>query len=140
MQVTSPVDGHLILLDVSSTGDVVQLFPNKYTLKQNTDHQVKAFKTIHIPSDEYKFSEDEIKFNAFDINPPAGTGKIIAIVTEDDVFPEFVSSIEDKFKVISSPDTYIQQITKRLSDVWKLDDVNRSVSWSMSTLDYSITD
>ncbi len=72
-RLTSPVDGRLLLLDLSDDGELIQLFPNQFTKKREGKDSglVKAGVTVTIPDAYYGIS--------FDATEP-GDGTIVAIV------------------------------------------------------------
>ena len=72
LQVTSPVDGWLVLYDESNDGKVVQLFPNDRSRLAGRDGRVRAGATLRIPDDSYGF--------ALVASEPRGRGRITALV------------------------------------------------------------
>ena len=47
--VTSPRSGELVLLDISPTGDMMQLFPNEYSLRDEVPTRIEAGEPKHVP-------------------------------------------------------------------------------------------
>lgn len=72
-RLTSPADGHLLLLDLADDGKLTQLFPNQFTRKRDgaASGLVKAGVPVTIPDAYYGIS--------FDATEP-GEGTIVAIV------------------------------------------------------------
>ena len=72
-RLTSPVDGRLLLLDLSDDGNLTQLFPNEFTRKREGKQSglVKAGVAVTIPDAYYGIS--------FDATEP-GEGTIVALV------------------------------------------------------------
>ncbi len=62
-------DAHLTLINIGTSGNVHQIFPNKY----QTNNFVEAGKTYSIPADEAPFQ--------FKLQSPAGTDTVKAIAT-----------------------------------------------------------
>lgn len=62
-------DCYVNLVNISSSGDITQIFPNRY----HTDNHVRAGIKYRIPGDNYGFD--------FYVTPPAGTERIYAIAS-----------------------------------------------------------
>lgn len=78
IKVSSPIDGHLVLLDLADTGELIQLYPNQYSRKKLGDgfDKIRAGSPVQIPDAYYGIS-----FNA----KTPGSGYLIAIISADPV-------------------------------------------------------
>lgn len=78
IRVTSPREGHLVLLDLSDTGELIQLYPNQYTRKRLGDDAdiIRAGQPTTVPDAFYGIS-----FNAKSL----GKGYLMAIVSPDPI-------------------------------------------------------
>ena len=130
-RVRSPFDGYLVILDINEQGDVTQIFPNRYSDAKNKNGQILANQLLELPDKEI------YGFDFFEAQPPVGKGRLIAIVTEDQVLPEAVSLNKD-LVVIDEPKVYIQNVVQSLTQVWSDDESNRAVAWQTKSFDYSI--
>jgi len=76
-QITSKVDGYLLIFDVNPSGKTTQLFPNTYSGAAGTAATIHAGQTIGFPSPG----------DGFDIQvpQPAGAGLVVAVVTKSPV-------------------------------------------------------
>lgn len=74
--ITSPVEGELILLDVSDDGTLTQLFPNQYTQGDRRQGYILANSPLVVPDAYYGIS--------FDATSPS-SGTLIALVTNGPV-------------------------------------------------------
>ncbi len=126
IRVSSERSGFLIALDVREAGDVVQLFPSKC---QRPNRQIAAGSTVTIPDGTYG-----CVFRATE----AGRGKIVAIVTEDNVPLNDLLNRNRDLSVVASPVDYLSDIADRLLDVWTGDPENRSTRWSLAEVPYSV--
>ena len=78
IKITSPKEGHLVLLDLSDTGELIQLFPNQFTKKRlglDAD-MIRAGQPTTVPDAYYGIS-----FNAKSL----GKGYLMAIVSADPI-------------------------------------------------------
>ena len=75
--VTSPRDGNLVLLDIDAVGDMVQIFPNEFSVASGVPVNVRAGEAKHVPD-----SALEPSFR-LRVSPPAGHGTLIAVVSDE---------------------------------------------------------
>lgn len=94
--VISSKDGYLHIFEISAAGDIVVLFPNKYS----SANRVRASTNVIVPHSIGGFN--------FLAQPPLGKSRIVAVVTRRD-FNLFASDIgkivgDGKFRAISNKD------------------------------------
>ena len=134
IQITSSEIGYLFLLDINSNGQLTRIFPNQY-VNQNLRIKkgfIKAGQTIVIPDDSYGFNFKAVK--------PVGNGLLVAFLIEE----EFVDGVvlPKEFESITTTQTYstLKQLNNYLNEMLETDDsIGRPIRWSITTLDYKIT-
>jgi len=135
IQITSPEAGYLFLLDINSAGHLTRIFPNQYTEQgpQMKSGFIKAEQTVIIPDSNYGFDFRAIK--------PIGKGLLVAFLIEE----EFVDGVvlPKEFESLNRAQTHatLKQLNHYLNEMLETDEsIGRSVHWSITTLDYKITD
>lgn len=136
LAVRSDVGGKLIVVDVNASGEVVQLFPNKFTIGEQVA-RISPGADLSIPGANYGFT-------AFKAIEPTGKGQLIAMVVPDS-FPveALIDSAEQRtrgFAPVSTPTNYwmnlVQQVVSavggRSGAEKKLD------GWGLGTAEYEI--
>ncbi len=73
--ISSSVDGYLIIFDVNPAGKLTQLFPNQYSANGGTPARIAAGQQVTFPAASDRF---EIK-----AGQPAGTGMVVAVVSKN---------------------------------------------------------
>jgi hypothetical protein len=121
--------GYLILLDINAKGEMLQIFPNRYSTP-TANNFVPAHRAVVIPGPDWGFT--------IEAQPPLGKSKLIAIFTEDKVEMNDLLGMHKDLEVIAEPTTYLADVTRRLQSVWVGDEVNRAVRWSKAVFEYSI--
>ena len=121
--------GYLILLDINAAGEMLQIFPNRYSTP-TADNFIPAGSTVVIPGPGWGFT--------IEAQPPVGKNKLIAILTEDRVEMNDVVARHQNLQTITQPTAYLADVTERLQSVWVGDDVNRPVKWSKAVFEYYI--
>ncbi len=129
-RVTSSRSGWLILLDINANGEVFQLFPNDIASAHGQDNRIQANRPITVPDAYYGF--------AFPAQEPDGHGQLMAIVTRDRVALADLLAENGDFSAIADGKHYLAQLAKRLQEVWRQDQTNRSADWSLAIADYEI--
>jgi hypothetical protein len=126
LQVTSPERGYLILLDVRATGEVVQLFPSRCARKERL---LRAGAVLMVPDATYgcEFRADK-----------AGNGRILAIVTKDNVPLDALLSRHRDLEVVPEGSDYLAAIAQQLFRVWAGDERNRAANWGMASAEYLV--
>ena len=55
--VESDRDGHLVLLDISPSGGMVQIFPNEFSERNGVSSRIRAGQTLQLPgTKDFRFS------------------------------------------------------------------------------------
>ncbi len=106
--VTSPRDGELVLLDVSPTGEMMQLFPNEYSLRDKVPTRIEAGEPKKVPgSGDRTFR--------IRISPPAGPGTLVAVVSHgDSTRIEKLTTAHKDLAVIERPKAYLVELAEVL--------------------------
>lgn len=130
ISVTAKKKGKLILLDVNSKGEVTQLIPNQIMDQHGQDRSIVPGRKITIPDDYYGF--------AFAAGKPLGEGKLLAIVTEDDVPLGQLLDANRAIAVVPNSEEFVSELASNLLEVHRKDKKNRAVRWSLGALGYTI--
>ncbi len=130
ISVTSKRKGKLILLDVNSKGQVTQLIPNDIMAQNGKDRDIVPGRKITIPDDYYGF--------AFAAGEPLGEGKLLAIVTEDDVPLGQLLDANRAIAVVPNSEEFVSELASNLLQVHSQGEKNRAVRWSLGALGYKI--
>ena len=137
-RVQSERSGHLLIVNVSADGKVIQLFPNRWSEQAGAGAGVSAGRTVEIPNPYYGFT--------LKAREPVGQGILFAIVTEDPVSLEGLVSADrgDRgFKIVPDAPRWLLAIGERLRDPLTLTDdgtgpYTRMRRWSYARVDYEI--
>lgn len=109
IEITSEVSGRLLILDGNSRGEVVQLFPNIYT--DTAKSLIHAGAALSVPPLEANYE--------FRVLPPAGRGRIVAIVIPDNVHlgPQTSRIMATSRPLQSEPEParYLMNVTRQLA-------------------------
>lgn len=109
-QVTSSIDGRLIVLDVNTHGEVTVIFPNKYVRSAEVGI-VKRNQPILIPSEDYGFT-------AFRAVEPLGRSKLLALVAPMDFDLERIASPLGQrtkgFVPVNEPTSYLMRLIRQI--------------------------
>ena len=109
ISVTAKKKGKLILLDVNSKGQVTQLIPNGIMAQNGKSRDIVPGRTITIPDDYYGF--------AFAAGEPLGEGKLLAIVTEDDVPLGQLLDANRAIAVVPNSEEFVSELASNLLQV-----------------------
>ena len=106
--VASPRSGELVLLDVSPTGDMMQLFPNEYSLRDKVPTRIDAGEPKKVPgSGDRTFR--------IRISPPTGPGTLVAVVSHGDPGRlEKLTTAHKDLSVIERPKAYLVELAEVL--------------------------
>ena len=125
-----------IIVDVNASGEVVQLYPNKFTAGEQVA-RVSPGADLSIPGSNYGFT-------AFKAIEPTGKGQLIAIVVPD-TFPAeaLVDTSEQRtrgFAPVSAPTNYLMNLVQQVvSAVGGRGGTDRKLdSWGLGTTEYEI--
>jgi hypothetical protein len=132
--VTSPHDGFLILLDVSDAGELVQLYPNQFSRKQDREGRIRAGAALMVPDSYYGMQ--------FDATAPS-TGQIVAVVARRKI--DWDKAVGTRaIEVIPRQEavqTFLPQIAAALGKseaTSKPEENTEPMEWSVATLRYEI--
>jgi hypothetical protein len=132
--VKGPHDGFLVLLNLTDAGELIQLFPNQFSRKNNRDGRLRAGAEIMVPDDYYGLR--------FDATAPT-SGQIVAVVTREKV--DLDKTVGTRaIEVIprqEALEVLLPQIAAALGTpaANSNPDVNtKPVEWSVATLRYEI--
>jgi len=129
-RVSSSRSGHLLIVNVSPDGEVSTLFPNPYSDQAGQGTEIAAGRTVEIPNAFYGFE--------IEVGPPAGSGYLVAIVTED---PIPLDDLLDQYRDSSPvPDAreWLLTLGERLRDLWLEETGTRTVLWSADAVEYEV--
>ena len=130
---TSTVDGHLTLLDLTAGGELILLFPTEEDVRRGKSGRIRANHPLHVPDKSYGFT--------FEAAPPTGRGQLIAMVTEDHVDLSDLLEEYGDFEPIEDPVKFMKSVSGRLHEVWTGDsDKNRGARWAVGYTDYRISE
>ena len=106
--VTSPRSGELVLLDVSPTGEMMQLFPNEYSLRDKVPTLIKAGEPKKVPgSGDRNFR--------IRVSPPVGPGTLVAVVSHgNSTRIEKLTASHKDLSVIERPKAYLVELAEVL--------------------------
>ncbi len=126
LRVRSVKPGWLILLDVRDNGEVRQLFPS---ICARPSRKLRAGAPLTLPDATYgcEFTASE-----------AGKGKLLAIVTQDNVSLDDLLAKHRDIAVVADSKAYLSEIAAKLMAVWTADPHNRPVHWSLAVAEYEV--
>lgn len=105
-EITSPIRGRLILLDVNAAGQLTQIFPNRFASSDEIA-VVQAAKPVSVPGPGYGFT-------GFKAVEPVGRGRLIAVVQPLDARPEPLDIVRTEvgrgFEPVAAPASYLRVI------------------------------
>ena len=106
--VTSPRSGELVLLDISPTGEMMQLFPNEYSLRDEVPTRIEAGEPKKVPGS----SDRTFRIR---ISPPTGPGTLVALVSHGDSGRiEKLTAAHKDLSVIERPKAYLVELAEVL--------------------------
>ena len=105
--VTSDRDGALVLLDIDSAGDMVQIFPNEYSLSSGVPVRVRAGEMRSVPHPR----DQSFRFRA---SPPAGLGTLVAVVTDEAPQLDRLVGRHKDLAVVDRPRAYLVEMAEVL--------------------------
>ncbi|MEZ5839028.1 MAG: DUF4384 domain-containing protein [Hyphomicrobiales bacterium] len=134
-RVSSPVDGQLVLLNLTDDGELIQLFPNQHTRNVDRDGMIRAGGTITVPDAYYGMR--------FDATAPT-SGTLIALVAFE---PLDWPAVVGKERMAPIParkavTEYLPRLAAALGGTRNADDPNANtaaIPWAVATLRYEIT-
>lgn len=105
--VTSERDGYLVLLDIDSEGNLVQIFPNEFSVASGVPVQVGAGEPRTVPHPR----DRSFRFRA---SPPAGLGTLIAVVTDEAPRLDRLVARHKDLSVVERPRAYLVEMAEVL--------------------------
>lgn len=126
VKINSKQAGYLILLDLDATGELVQVFPNRY----HEDNAIEANNDYYVPENAlqpYAMVADE-----------AGKSHLYAIVTFDKIALSDVITRNKDLNPVPKSDRYVSEIASRLNRIWQDDLTNRASNYSVARFDYIV--
>lgn len=130
-QVTSGVDGSLVVFDINAAGQLVQIFPNRFSDRQNKGGRIAAGRPLTIPDATYGFD--------FTASEPAGEGQLVALVLQDPVDLGALLTRNRDLQPVAAPVDHMADLAARLRRPWTQDAATRPIRWSMASTRYRIT-
>ena len=118
--VTSPRDGSLVLLDIDAAGDMVQIFPNQFSLAGGASVHVRAGEPKRVPEDTPGQSF------RLRVSPPAGRGMLVAVVLSETSQIDGLAARHKDLAVIERPRAYLVELAEVLRA--SQDDPHQSVA------------
>ena len=106
IMVESDRNGHLVLLDINSAGEMHQIFPNELSLGSGVSGTVRAGESLRLPGERAGFR--------FKATPPAGAGILLAIVSEESPQIRDLVSRHKDLAVVARPSAYLVEIDEAL--------------------------
>ena len=135
--VRSDVNGRLIVVDINASGEVVQVYPNKFTVAENLARVSKGA-SLAIPGPGYGFT-------GFRVTEPTGKGQLIAMVVPDS-FPAdtLINSPEQRarsFVAVNTPTNYLMNLVQQIQAAigGRSGNDKKLDQWALGTADYEIT-
>ena len=139
-EISSTIDGHLMVFDIDAEGALIQLFPNSHSEKRDIGSKIKAGERVRIPTDDYGF--------ALSAGPPYGQGHVVAVVTADriDLDDLVVASRGiSRAGIVPMPTVeakaFLAELGERLRQIWPgdWDEADRHARWGFAVAEYSIS-
>ena len=124
--VTSKQSGYLILLDVNSKGELIQIFPNEKV----KDNKIEGGKTRYIPEnalDLYAIVANEV-----------GKSNMYAIVTYDAIKLSDILNKNKDLLPVEKPRQYAGELAQRLNTPWTEDKISRLSKYAVAKVDYIV--
>lgn len=129
LQITTPMNGYLLILDVDSKGRITQLFPNKFS-KIPWNQRFAKNAVFHFPEKSYGFD--------FIASEPIGRGRIITVVVEDELTFENLLKQNMSLEEVKNEKHYLAELAYSLRATYRGDKYNRRVRWSVQLTEYNI--
>jgi secreted trypsin-like serine protease len=134
LEVSSKISGRLLLVDIDPSGQVTQIYPNKFSRGRD----IAAGQTLAIDGSEAGF--------VFRATEPAGEGRVLAIVGPGALDPSGLVGAQARGKGISveaSPVTYLSQLIQmigraRTSSQSRPQSGPAPPEWAFATVSYII--
>ena len=126
--VASDRDGYLVVLDIDAAGKLVQIFPNKESLRVGVSSRIRAGESVSLPGKGVGFR--------FRTVPPTGRGLLVAVVSDRNQRLDDLASRHKDLAVVSSPGAYLVEIGEALRAADR--ERPNGPGWRIATLEYDI--
>lgn len=133
-QVASPHDGFLILLNLTDEGELIQLYPNQFSRKRDSEGRIRAGAPLMVPDSYYGIS--------FDATSPS-SGQIVAVVAKRKV--DWDKAVGTRAIAVipreEAVQTFLPQIAAALNEpaaTSSPEDNTEAMEWSVASLRYQI--
>ena len=126
-RVTSPHDGFLLLLNLTDAGDLIVLYPNQFSRKNDAEGRILANRPLTVPDDYYGISFDA---------DTASSGQIIAVVTRNRV--EFAQAVGTRAIEIIPRQQATDQVLPKLAELLGKPELNADASANTAAIAYSV--
>lgn len=130
--VTSSIDGYLLIYDVSPAGKVTQLFPNDYSAASGTPAKVAKGQTILFPAASDPF---EVK-----VTEPKGQGLVVAVIAKQATGVQQLLDANGKLQPINDMKAFHQRLAVVLKDKKPINPVTAEGDWGMGESIYNVDD
>lgn len=128
--VQSGRSGHLLVVDVGADGNMTQIFPNQWSDRAGKGTRIEARRPVVIPNAYYGF--------IVRAQPPPSRHALYAIVTEDRVSLDDLTSPNRDLAYVRDPVNWLLELGSRLREPWTDEDGTRETLWSMDRVEYEI--
>ena len=142
--ISSQIDGQLILVDIDEDGVVTQIFPNKHTISKGVG-KISAGKIIQVPDENYGFDAFRAEIPASKAGASRIKGKLIAfVVPENFRVDQMVGAkkrISRGFVPEKIPTNYLMNLVNQISSLWSVRTTGRKNNkWAYTVMNYEIVD
>ncbi|MCY4319257.1 MAG: trypsin-like serine protease [Alphaproteobacteria bacterium] len=120
--------GHLLVVDAAVDGNVTQLFPNRFS--RSADARIVAGRAVEIPNAYYGFE--------LVAGPPAGKGRVVAVVAEDPVSLEDLLGPNRDLQPVPDAAAWLAALGARLRQPVLGASGTREARWSAAIAEYEI--
>lgn len=135
--VSSDVDGRLVIVDIDVAGTVTQIFPNKFVRSDTIGH-VNRGQTLQIPESNYGF-------DWFRGVEPLGKNRLLVLVVPD-LFAHTYTETEQEWRTKGliaekAPPSYLANLIDQINGVLHrrgLDPERGSENWAFEVMEYEI--
>ncbi len=113
-EAASEIGGRLAILDINADGQVMLLYPNRFTSAANPG-QLKAGERVAVPGPDYP------GFTAFQAQEPLGKGRLVALVVPQNFDIErFAAGLAVRskgFQPVNDPPNYLMRLIRQIEMV-----------------------
>lgn len=130
--VSSSVEGYLMIFDVNPAGKLTQLFPNQYSAGGGTPAMIRAGQPVSFPVPSDRF---EIKVGA-----PAGQGMVVAVVSKTATGLNTLLSTQGRLAPVADNDMadYYGRLDVVMKDRSPINPVTGKGDWALGETRYTV--